>query len=209
MELQSTLVALLDILNILAIIPGLLIARPFHHITTAWLSGTKLKFLVASRTTSLILWLAIGALFARPLFDILGWINILTTIFQGSTGMSSFNLGSFRLDAFSMILFLVDLGIYGLICWLDRGWLEKPIHVEALQRNLTHLEKWFALMAMASLVNLIVGGFIVRIVLFYLNHLQTSVFNSLGILLAWALALLLASVLVLVLDIRLTRKEPY
>lgn len=207
MELQSTLVTLLDILNVLAIIPALLIARPFHYTTVAWLSGTKLKFLVASRTYSLILWLTIGALFAKPLFDILGWLNILTTLSQGFTGMSSFTLGSLRLDAFSLILLVVDLGIYSLICWLGRGWLDRPIQVEALRRQLTQMEKWFALLAMASLVNLIVGGLIVRITLFYLNHLQTRLFGNLVMLLVWGLAVLLAAVLMIILNMQLTREE--
>lgn len=207
MELQSTLVTLLDILNVLAIIPALLIARPFHYTTVAWLSGTKLKFLVGSRTYSLILWLTIGALFAKPLFDILGWLNILTTLSQGFTGMSSFTLGSLRLDAFSLILLVVDLGIYSLICWLGRGWLDRPIQVEALRRQLTQMEKWFALLAMASLVNLIVGGLIVRITLFYLNHLQTRLFGNLVMLLVWGLAVLLAAVLMIILNMQLTREE--
>lgn len=134
-------------------------------------------------------------------------MNILTTMSQGVEGMGSFNLGRLRLDTFSLLLLLVDLAVFAAIIWLGRDWLERSIQVEALRRELTGVEKWFALLAAASLVNLIVGGFILRILLFYLNHLQTSMSGPVGMLLVWALAVLLAVFVVTIMDVQLSDYE--
>ena len=77
MDAQSWLRSIFGVLGLLAVVPALWVAKGLLSHLVARLRQTAMGELAANQTVQLILWLALGGLFTKPLLEILGWIQAL------------------------------------------------------------------------------------------------------------------------------------
>jgi hypothetical protein len=148
MDVFASISSVLNILAIVGFFAGLWIAARLLPALIAWIHTaypTDRLYRPLSRT---ILWLAAGALFSFPLFDLLGWLGNLANIalvHSSGNGYSTL-LGSISLPVYlSFSLFLMLL-IYGLIIYLAVDFISLPGRFDRTLRILLVL-------SVASLVN--------------------------------------------------------
>lgn len=208
MDAQSWLRSIFGVLGLLAVIPALWVAKGLLSHLVGQLRQTPMGELAANQTVQLILWLALGGLFTKPLLEILGWIQaLLSSLILSEEGLVIYGMGTVPPATFSLLTLLLMLAVYGFVIWSGKALFAGNVQISP-NIQLSRVEKWFMLLAIASMVYTVIRLIVMRVVLIELpNRLQPDDYGALGFLVAWAVGILLTALVLVILDSQLSKTE--
>lgn len=147
MDTISWINPVLNILVILGAIVGLWMAGILLPTVITGIHSESLREIISHPFAKIILWAALGALFALPLIDIVSWLGNLVNIVLESQGGSNVStvLGMISPQVYSSFFLFLMLAVYGLTLWLAKDYL--PAHGQFNQ-----VERYFIILSIASLI---------------------------------------------------------
>lgn len=208
MDAQSWLRSIFGVLGLLTVIPALWVAKRWLAQLLLWLNRRSSGDLAGNQTIRLILWLALGGLFAKPLLEILGWLRSLITLLAFTEqGIVGYGMGTVPPSTFSLLSLLLMLAVYGFVIWSGKGLLSKSAPLSSNEQP-SRVDMWFALLATASMVFTVIRLIVMQVVLFeFPNQLQPDDYGALGFLVAWVAGIILTAFLLVILDSQLSKAE--
>ncbi len=195
----------------ISMIVGLWVTARWLPAVKSWLSGIDSGSISSSRAGQLVLWLALGLLFANPVLDLL---RVLVTVVRlafgplANVGTMSTIWGEIPFWLYSENSVLMTLVIYLLVLWAgSRVWPKRA--EESGARSFLVLEEWFVLFASASLVNHFVENIVLTIIWLPVPSVaELERLFPVGFFGAWLLALAIMATILLVLLNSIRRSQP-
>ena len=154
-----------------------------------------------SRAIQLLLWLALGEIFILVLLDLLGLIQLVTSLYTDTTGEAYTLWGSVPSLVHNLSTVFTELLIYGatlMICWKPLFRRVPPIP-EAIQLN--SYERVFSMLAIATLVNHVIR-FIIDSIIWQQTPLEVEGLGKgiSGFIAGWLVGLLLVAIIIYVMS---------
>ncbi len=154
-----------------------------------------------SRAIQLLIWLALGEIFILVLLDLLGLIQLVTSLYTDTTGEAYTLWGSVPSLVHNLSTVFTELLIYSatlMICWKPLFRRVPPI-LEAIQLN--SYERVFSMLAIATLVNHVIR-FIIDSIIWQQTPLEVEGLGKgiSGFIAGWLVGLLLVAIIIYVMS---------
>jgi hypothetical protein len=207
---DQLLTGIYSVLVPLALIPGLWIAGRIVRRAGPWLARPRGLPGGAGRLPSLVLWLALGGLFASPVIDIADLLRTISLVLAASSEQPRFSIlwgaAPFRLHfSLTTILLLVS---YGLGIWAGGALLAALRGRLSPDYQPAAIEKAFFLLAVGSMASnftkiLVIGILGLQVPALYGILYEIGLYGRAGYAAGWALAMLTLVLAILVIGSRL------
>lgn len=195
----------------ISMLVGLWVTGRWLPAVKSWLSEIGAGSISSSRAGQLVLWLALGLLFANPVLDLLRALVTVARLAVGplaNVGTMSTIWGQIPFWLYSEIDVLMTLVVYLLVLWAGARVWPRPAE-ESGARSFLLLEEWFVLFASASLVNHFIENVVLSIIWLPVpNAAELERLFPVGFFGAWLLALAIVAVIFLVLLNSIRKSQP-
>jgi hypothetical protein len=181
---------------------GLWVAKGLLAKLVAGANRTTSSEIFSRRPVRVLLWMALGSLFAAPVAEILAGLQSLFLLLFWPGILSPPGVGQTGEFAFAWMALTLMVVIYGAVLWTGMKFMQPPGDGFPSEMQFTRLEKTFILLALASLIYQLARGIFLGIILLPgYNPAYWNPFNLAGFVLAALAGAGVLIVLVLILSL--------
>jgi hypothetical protein len=164
---------------LIGIIAGLWVAKGFLAKLVVSIDQVISSNIFSRRSVRLLLWLALGSLFAAPIAEILAALQSFFTLIFWTDALSASGLGQTRDFVLIWLTLVLMVMIYGIVIWAGTESMESLEYIFWSKAQFTPIEKTFFLLVIASLIYQFAKGIILGIIL--LPAYNPAYWNTLNI----------------------------
>lgn len=133
MPALQVLNAVLAVIELLVIIPGLWIAGKLLPKVIGWVRPESLRAQLSRPAARLVIWLGLGALFTYPMLDLLGLLGSWPAFITPSSGSYPTVFGAIPSNSLAELSIGIIVLTYLVVGWAAGRWISRPAEIDGVE----------------------------------------------------------------------------